>query len=228
MKLEQWIETTSDWKENLPVISNPSKWKRGFRDKIIIRLDAVLHQTYPEDSNWSLTNPEDRLDWGNCDKMELFWGDLMDCEIHFLDLLFEILPHRKELESAKRDRWEKFSVDERRQLVDAIISLKKVEKWRLDDESIELIQMRILHPRFYRILKYILELSDMNWPALYEADFSDSDLLEVEEKLVIIKKILSSYEPADTDIIEHEEQFGALIKQVIVERSLKGRDFLEQ
>lgn len=61
----------------------------------------------------------------------------------------------------------------------------------------------------------------MNWPDLYKADFKDSDLLEVEEKLKIVKKILSSYEPtepADTDIIESQEQIYALIEQVIKER----------
>ena len=244
MKLEQWIETTSDWKDNLCVMTNPNRWKRDFREKIIIRLNAVLHQVYPEDSHWFISNPEDASFWENWDSKiensihdyvrgekksiryywneeELFWGDLVDCELHFLNLLFEVLPNRKELELAKRDKWEKFPVDKRKQLIDAIIDLHKIKKWRLDDESVELIKMRILCPRFYRILKYILELSNMNWPDLYKADFKDSDLLEVEEKLKIVKKILSSYEPtepADTDIIESQEQIYALIEQVIKER----------
>lgn len=224
MKLEQWIETTSDWNENLCVMDDPKGWKYDFRDKIIKRLDAVLHQTYPKSNSWVLSNPEYRLEWGNWYKKELFWGDLTDCEIHFLDLLFDVLPHRKELESAKRDRWEEFPVDKRRQLIDAIIDLKEIEKWRLDEESIEEIQMRILRPRFYRILRYISELLDMNWPVLYEADFSDSDLLKVEEKLVMIKKILSSYEPVDTDIITSEKQIYAFIEEALKERGLIGQD----
>lgn len=225
MRLEQWMETTSDWKENLCVMDDPKRWKGDFREKIIRRLDAVLHQTYPESNHWTLRNLEDGLCLGN---KELFWGDLADCEIHFLDLLFELLPRRKELEVAKKDRWEIIPIDKRKQLVDAIICLQKIEKWTLDDESMELIQMRILHPRLYRILRNILELSDMNWSALYEANFKDSDLLEVEENLKTVKKILSSYEPADTNIIESQAQFDALIDRVIEDRSLKKHDSSEQ
>ena len=64
MMLNQWIETTADWKENLIVMGDINLWKKDFRNKITNRLSAVLSKCYPEKNKWDRRIPvDDGLYW---------------------------------------------------------------------------------------------------------------------------------------------------------------------
>lgn len=250
MKLNDWIRTTQEYKNAAVTFAADKErehnWNRDFRKKLVLRLDVVLQKIYPyttyREKGPSMEYYEARyrpLHEGtgeiNFEEEEsttkvLFWGDLSDDEIKFLDLILEIIPDREKFELALRDQWEKFDYDDRLRLLEAICSIIPIDRWELDDEDFENIEHRLLHPLVYRCRQYISELNNMSWEdqIKFENKEDEIELKKAERELGKIRKFFSKYEFHPKSIEEAVEETIIARKKADSEREKQQRELAGQ